>query len=479
MVLGVLRWVALSRPAVSIRRYNPPVKKTAKIVYVCQSCAFSSPKWLGRCPGCEAWNSFAEERADVGPSHSLTMVPSVSYGEIEMSDFPRMSSGSEEFDRVLGGGIVPGSLVLLGGEPGVGKSTLLLQVAEGLSARGMKVLYVAGEESLQQIKLRGERIGVAGSKLFLSCETCIERAVQEAAAISPSLLIVDSIQTVYAERLGAVPGSVGQIRECCAELLDYSKKRNVPTFLIGHITKDGSIAGPKLLEHIVDTVLYFEGDRNQNHKIVRAVKNRFGPANELGIFQMSSSGLSPVENASRMFLSDNASRVPGSVALCSLEGTRPVLVEVQALVCRSNYGNARRVANGVDPNRLSLLLAVIEKRLGFPMMASDVFVNLAGGLTLNEPALDLALVVALLSSVKDKPLLRRTAVFGEVGLGGEVRPVRLPDARVKEACGLGFERVILPIGNLPVSQAGVELVGWSSLSDWPGCLDTRAIMSIE
>lgn len=464
---------------VSARTYNFPVKKTAKVVYVCQSCGFSSPKWLGRCPTCEAWNTFAEERAEAAPSQALGRLPSVPYGQIEMGDFPRLSSGSLEFDRVLGGGIVPGSLVLLGGEPGVGKSTLLLQVAEALSARGEKVLYVAGEESLQQIKLRGERIGVSGSRLFLSCETCIERAVQEASTLSPSLLIVDSIQTVYAERLGAVPGSVGQIRECCAELLEYAKRRNVPTFLIGHITKDGSIAGPKLLEHIVDTVLYFEGDRNQNHKIVRAVKNRFGPANELGIFQMSSSGLAPVENASRMFLSENASRVPGSVAHCSLEGTRPVLVEVQALVCRTNYGNPRRVANGIDPNRLSLLLAVIEKRLGLPMMSSDVFVNLAGGLTLSEPALDLALVVALLSSVKDKPLLGRTAVFGEVGLGGEVRPVRLPDARVKEASALGFERVILPKGNVSLHPAGLELTGWSSLSDWPGCLDTRAIMGLE
>jgi len=455
------------------------VKKTAKVVYVCQSCGFNSPKWLGRCPTCESWNTFAEERAEAAPAQTLGRAPSVAYGQIEMADFPRLSSGTLEFDRVLGGGIVPGSLVLLGGEPGVGKSTLLLQVAEALSARGLKVLYVAGEESLQQIKLRGERLGVSGSGLFLSCETCIERAVQEASALSPALLIVDSIQTVYAERLGAVPGSVGQIRECCAELLEYAKRKNVPTFLIGHITKDGSIAGPKLLEHIVDTVLYFEGDRNQNHKIVRAVKNRFGPANELGIFQMSSSGLSPVENASRMFLSDNASRVPGSVALCSLEGTRPVLVEVQALVCRTNYGNPRRVANGIDPNRVSLLLAVIEKRLGLPMMSSDVFVNLAGGLNLSEPALDLALVVALLSSVKDKPLLGRTAVFGEVGLGGEVRPVRLPDARVKEASGLGFERVVLPAGNLPLNQVGIELAGWSSLSDWPGCLDTRAIMGLE
>ncbi len=416
-----------------------------------------------------------EEEAEISSISLPSAGPALPYVEIEQQDALRTRTGNPEFDRVLGGGIVAGSLVLLGGEPGIGKSTLLLQIAEALSREGQKVFYVAGEESVQQIKLRGERIGIQGANLFLSPETCLERAFEEASRIKPEVLIVDSIQTVFTEKLGSVQGSIGQIRECTGQLLTFAKREQVSTFLIGHITKDGALAGPKALEHLVDTVLYFEGDRHQNQKIIRAVKNRFGPANELGIFQMTGKGLLCVENASRLFLSERPAQVPGSVVLCSIEGTRPVLVEIQALVSQTSYSTARRTANGVDPNRVALLLAMLEKRVGLHLLGSDVYVNVAGGLALTEPAIDLALVMAIISSFRDRPISQATVVFGEVGLAGEVRAVNLADCRVKEAALLGFERVVLPKGNLPLPDppSGLKITGCTSVQECLDWLDSR------
>jgi len=416
------------------------------------------------------------EEEETSSSVSLPVAgPAVPYGQIEQQDAIRIQTGNQEFDRVLGGGIVAGSLVLLGGEPGIGKSTLLLQIAEALSSQQRRVLYVAGEESVQQIKLRGERIGIRGANLLLSSETCLEHAFHEASQIKPDVLIVDSIQTVFTEKLGSVQGSIGQIRECTGQLLNFAKREQISTFLIGHITKDGSLAGPKALEHLVDTVLYFEGDRHQNQKIIRAVKNRFGPANELGIFQMTGKGLICVENASRLFLSERPAQVPGSVVLCAIEGTRPVLVELQALVSQTSYSTARRTANGVDPSRVALLLAMLEKRVGLHLLGSDVYVNVAGGLALTEPAIDLALVMAIISSFRDRPISQSTVVFGEVGLAGEVRAVNLADCRVKEAALLGFERVVLPKSNLPLPdpQNGLKITGCTAVQECLDWLDSR------
>jgi DNA repair protein RadA/Sms len=452
----------------------------SKILYVCQSCGVSNPKWLGRCPACGEWNSLVEE--DCSQPLSLPVAgPAVPYGDIAGCDSPRIRTGNCEFDRVLGGGIVPGSLVLLGGEPGIGKSTLLLQIAEALSEQNLKVWYVAGEESAQQIHLRGQRIGIRGRNLVLSAETCLDRVLEEANRAGAQILIVDSIQTVYTQKLGSVPGSIGQIRECAGQLLTFAKRERVATFLIGHITKDGSLAGPKALEHLVDTVLYFEGERHNNQKIVRAVKNRFGPAHELGIFQMSSRGLTAVDNASRLFLSERASQVPGSVVHCSIEGSRPVLVEVQALVSHTNYSTARRTANGIDQNRVALLLAMLQKRAGLSLLGCDVYVNVAGGLSLTEPAVDLALVMAIVSSFTERPVQPGTVVFGEVGLAGEVRAVSFAETRVKEALSLGFNRAVLPAGNLPLnnSLSALDVAGCVSVKQCLGWLDTREELGIE
>lgn len=446
---------------------------TLRTVYICQSCGFHSPKWLGRCPGCGEWETLAEE-AGRGRETRPSSSPSLSYGEIEELQVFRLETENREFDRVLGGGVVPGSLILLGGEPGIGKSTLLLQIAESLSVREQTVLYVAGEESVQQIRLRGERLGLEGTRLFLAPETCLEQILAQARQLKPRVLMVDSIQTLYTEALESVPGSISQVRECAARLLRFAKEENVPVFLIGHITKDGSLAGPKALEHIVDVVLYFEGDRHQNQKIVRAVKNRFGPANELGVFEMTSQGLVCVENPSELFLSERSDAVSGSVVVSALQGSRPMLVELQALVSQSHYSAARRMTNGVDPNRVSLLLAMLEKRLGFHLLASDVYVNVVGGLSLSEPAVDLALVAAILSSFRDVPVPPRTVIFGEVGLAGEVRAVNWAQVRVKEALSLGLRRVILPLGNLPLTEdfPDLHLQGVGSVSDFLEVVDS-------
>lgn len=424
---------------------------------------------MGRCPECQEWDTLIEENAlrpaSRSPSPSLLTLP---YSEVDQETFTRIRTSNSEFDRVMGGGIVPGSLVLLGGEPGIGKSTLLLQIAETLGKLDFPVLYIAGEESPHQIKMRGNRLQIAGSNLSLTSETSIERILEEASQMDLGALIVDSIQTTYSEELQSIPGSIAQIRECALKFLHFAKNQGVPVFLIGHVTKDGSLAGPKALEHIVDTVLYFEGDRHHNQKIVRAVKNRFGPANELGIFEMTSRGLRCVENPSRLFLAERAQDASGSVVLCALQGSRPVLVEVQALVSQSNFSSARRMANGVDPNRIALLLAMLEKRAGMHLLGTDVYVNVAGGISLSEPALDLALVGAVASSFNDKSLPSDTVVFGEVGLAGEVRAVSFVQTRVKEASNLGFRRVILPASNLPLPEPAQNLAlqGVSSIKDF-------------
>jgi DNA repair protein RadA/Sms len=443
-----------------------------KTLHVCQSCGFGSPKWLGRCPGCGEWNSLVEEAAG-RPSAGLPGASAVLYPQIAHENFVRIRTGDKEFDRVLGGGVVPGSLVLIGGEPGVGKSTLLLQMAENLSRQGLSVLYAAGEESAQQIKMRGERLEIEGKNLLLCNETCLEKVLDEARRLKPGALVIDSIQTMQTERIESIAGSIGQIRECAGLLLSYAKTIHTPVFLIGHITKDGALAGPKTLEHVVDVVLYFEGEKHQNHRIVRAVKNRFGPANELGIFQMSGKGLVSVDSPSRLFLSERAESSPGSVVLCAVEGSRPVLVELQALVTPTNYGTGRRTANGVDANRVALLLAMLEKRMGLHLMTCDVYVNVAGGLELCEPAVDLAIVSAIVSSFRNRPVDSETVVFGEVGLAGEVRAVTQPLVRAREAATMGFKRVILPKSHLPVTDppTGLTMLGVSSVQEHLAWLD--------
>ncbi|HSR54031.1 MAG TPA: DNA repair protein RadA [Acidobacteriota bacterium] len=439
-------------------------------VFVCQSCGTRSPKWLGRCPGCQEWNSLAEESSRLisGKRRKSASSPAVAYRDIEKDSQWRVRSGIGEFDRVLGGGIVPGSLVLLGGEPGVGKSTLALQAAEALSRRQLRTLYVAGEESAQQIKMRGDRLGISGEELYFIGQTGLEAIFEETRSLRPNVLIVDSIQTVFSEKLDSVPGSISQVRECASALLRFAKEQRTPTFLVGHITKDGALAGPKALEHIVDTVLYFEGEGRHNHRIVRAVKNRFGPANELGVFEMTGLGLREVENPSKLFLTERAPHVPGSVVFAAMEGSRPVLVEVQALVSQTDYSSARREANGVDRNRLSLLLAMLERRVGMHLLGSDVFLNVAGGLDLNEPACDLAVAAAIISSFRNRPQEAKSVVFGELGLAGEVRAVSSAHVRVREAKAMGFSRVVLPASNLPLSEPvkGIGLQGVKSILDF-------------
>lgn len=442
--------------------------------YVCQLCGLQAPKWMGRCSGCGEWDSLIEERAAAASTPlQETSDDLLSYTDLDSSDSPRIATGNAEFDRVLGGGLVPGGLILLGGEPGIGKSTLVLQVADGLAHSGRKVLYLAGEESPQQIRLRGERLAVNGKALFLATDTRLESILSQAATLKPDLLIIDSIQTVHSSRLESIPGSVSQIRECAALFMEFAKKHHLPILLIGHINKEGALAGPKMLEHVVDVVLYFEGERHQNQKIVRTVKNRFGPINELGIFEMTGTGLVAIENPSRLFLAERALDVPGSVVVCSLEGSRPVLVEMQALVSRSRYSTARRMCSGVDPNRVSLLLAMLEKRLGLELLGTDVYVNVAGGLSLLEPAADLAILASMLSSLRERPVDPRTVVFGEVGLAGEIRAVNRALVRIKEAATLGFTRALLPKSNLPLSEnhEGIQLIGVSSVSDFLRALD--------
>ena len=436
--------------------------KSPKSVFACQQCGAQAPKWLGRCPDCGAWNSFVEERTSP-PVESRGAAPALGgggahlYRDVDTVVSERIGSGVSEFDRVLGGGIVPGSLVLLGGEPGIGKSTLLLQAAAHFAANVGPVLYCSGEESEHQIKMRGERLGVTDSALYLLAETCVERLLEEVDRLKPALLIVDSIQTVFSLKLQSAPGSVGQVRQAATDLLFAAKGKNLPTILVGHVTKDGSLAGPKVLEHVVDTVLYFEGHQHHSHRVVRAVKNRFGAISELGVFEMTGAGLRPVPNPSKLFLAERPANVPGSAVLCTIEGSRPILVEVQALVSASTFGNPRRTASGLDPNRLSLLLAVLDKRAGLNLATDDVFVNVAGGLAIEEPAADLAIVAAVASSLRNRAIPPDVVVFGEIGLAGEIRATAHAALRVREAQQLGFRRCVMPDNSLAPSESPTDL----------------------
>jgi DNA repair protein RadA/Sms len=447
----------------------PPKLKT---VFACQACGFESSKWLGRCPDCGEWNSFVEERQEAldaaqASQALLRGTPSrpKPYDLVDTAEAERISSGIEEFDRVLGGGIVPGSMVLIGGEPGIGKSTLLLQVAHLIGRDRQTVLYVSGEESERQVKLRGERLGLRAGGMFLLAETSLERILEEASALKPGALVVDSVQTVFSSKFPSAPGSISQVREVATQLLFAAKGRGVTTFLIGHVTKDGSLAGPKSLEHIVDTVLYFEGEKHLHHRIVRAVKNRFGAVSELGVFEMTGAGLEPVPNPSALFLSERLAGSPGSAVVATVEGSRTMLVEVQALVSPTSFGTPRRMSLGVDANRVSLLLAVLEKRVGLELLGDDVFVSVAGGLEVDEPAADLGIAAAVASSFRNRPLPAATALFGEVGLAGEVRSAAQAALRIREAAQMGFSRCVLPARNVPEAADGIELCGVHTLEE--------------
>ena len=452
----------------------------ARNVFVCQECGAQAPKWMGRCTDCGAWNSLVEERvaepatAPAGGNRYGALVPGNGaaklYADVESTTTARLATGIGELDRVLGGGVVPGSMVLLGGEPGIGKSTLLLQAAANIARSIGPVLYSSGEESEHQVKSRGERLGVGRAPLYLLAETCLERILEELNRLRPALVIVDSIQTIFSMRMQSAPGSVGQVREAATQLLFAAKSQNIPIFVVGHITKDGALAGPKSLEHVVDTVLYFEGERHHSHRVVRAVKNRFGAVSELGVFEMTAEGLRPVPNPSELFLAERPANTPGSAVHCSIEGSRPLLVEVQALVSTSTFGNARRTANGIDAGRLSLLLAVLEKRAGLNLVGEDVFVNVAGGMSIDEPAADLSVVAAVASSLRNRVVSPKTAVFGEIGLAGEVRGITQAGLRVREAAQLGFTRCVLPKANLDPSdralaEGGCELIAVGAVSE--------------
>jgi|WetSurMetagenome_2_1015567.scaffolds.fasta_scaffold00599_9 DNA repair protein RadA/Sms len=421
-----------------------------KTVFQCQSCGYSSPKWVGKCPDCGAWNSFSEERQ---PAKTLKSFA----GEAGSGPFPlseitggaekRVPVGIAELDRVLGGGLVAGAVILIGGDPGIGKSTIILQAISKIASKMGAVLYVSGEESPEQIKLRAERLSIDSDKILLLSENVVEQILAISSKMKPAALVVDSIQTVYTEDMTSAPGSVGQIRESAAKLMFYAKRSGTPVFLIGHVTKEGAIAGPRVLEHLVDTVLYFEGDRGHPFRILRTVKNRFGSTNEIGVFEMTDAGLKEISNPSELFLSERPLNASGSTVLASIEGTRPMLVELQALVSATTFSAPRRTSMGIDFNRLNLLVAVLEKKGGIHLGGMDVFLNVVGGLKIAEPAADLAIIAALTSSFRERPVDQHTFVFGEVGLSGEVRAVAQGESRIKEAAKVGFRRAIIPSGN--------------------------------
>ena len=447
--------------------------KTPSTIFVCQNCGETARKWLGQCPGCREWNTLVEERVRTAAVASRSFTgraagaAPLAYSSIESQDDARTTAGIAEFDRVLGGGIVAGSLVLIGGTPGIGKSTIVLQIADRMTAGGERVLYVSGEESERQIKLRGERLGIAADGLFVLPETNLESLLAQTAELRPSLVIIDSIQTIFSERVESAPGSVSQVREVAGQLMLFAKSTGTSMFITGHVTKDGSIAGPKTLEHIVDTVLYFEGDRHHNHRIIRATKNRFGAANEIGVFEMTGTGLVAVSNPSELFLQERPAGASGSVVTVAMEGTRPMLVEIQSLVSGTKFGTARRMTQGFDQNRASLLIAVMEKRLGMQISGDDVFINIAGGIEIDEPAADLGVVAAIASSFRNLEVPPETAVFGEVGLTGEIRGVLQAQARAREAQTLGFKKLILPESNRKGLEKllGIRVVGVRTLED--------------
>lgn len=428
--------------------------KAKTTLFFCSECGNESTKWMGQCPACKAWNTMVEEPVSpVKPGRSGTSASVVKMAaaarpvtlpEIELDEEDRTATGYEELDRVLGSGIVRGSLVLIGGDPGIGKSTLLLQVCRNLAEESKKVLYISGEESLKQIKLRANRIGTVTGPLSFLCETNLDIIEEVIKRTQPDVVVIDSIQTMYREDVSSAPGSVSQVRECTNVLMQTAKGLGISIFIVGHVTKEGVVAGPRVLEHMVDTVLYFEGDRHASYRILRGVKNRFGSTNEIGVFEMREQGLAEVKNPSEFMLEGRPADASGAVAACSLEGTRPLLLEVQALVTRTNFGMPRRTAAGTDYNRVNLLMAVLEKRCRYELSQFDAYVNIAGGMKMNEPALDLAIVMALISSYKDRPVDEGTVIFGEVGLSGEVRSVSMAEQRVNEAVKLGFKRCILP-----------------------------------
>lgn len=442
-------------------------KKTAKTIFSCQSCGYQSPKWLGRCPDCWQWDSFSEERAaasgKTSPMRGIASVAAtpVPIDSVALESKERLSTRIDELDRVLGGGLVSGSLVLIGGDPGIGKSTLMLQALHGMAANNHKVLYVSGEESVQQLRIRSQRLEAAAPSLLVVSEIDLDAILAMVDTHKPDVLVIDSIQTMYSSELASAPGSIGQVRESAMRLMLKAKKSDVPTLLVGHVTKDGAIAGPKLLEHMVDTVLYFEGDRNHVFRILRAVKNRYGSTNEIGVFEMQSSGLMQVPNPSAVFLSERPHNAAGSVVTASMEGTRPILIELQALASSTHLGTPRRTVLGLDPHRVALLVAVMEKKLGLHLNGHDIFLNVAGGVKVDEPGVDLGVLAAIASSFLDKPVPHATLVLGEVGLAGEVRAIGNIETRLIEAQKMGFTRCIAPAGNIKriTGPAEIELVG--------------------
>ena len=440
-------------------------------LFFCKECGHESPKWLGQCPGCKEWNTFVEEpkvkkkRDTFGAESGFAKTTKLK--DISMEEEERIDTRIEELNRVLGGGMVPGSLILVGGDPGIGKSTLLLQLCQKLSVTEKKVLYVSGEESLKQIKIRAMRLGKFGENIELLCETNLQTIESIIREKKPDIVIIDSIQTMYREDIQSAPGSIGQVRESTNIFLQLAKGINITIFIVGHVTKEGVVAGPRVLEHMVDTVLYFEGDRHASYRILRGVKNRFGSTNEIGVFEMRESGLLEVKNPSEYMLAGRPEGASGSIITCSIEGTRPILLEIQALVCKTNFGMPRRTSAGTDYNRVNLLLAVLEKRAGLQMGECDVYVNIAGGIRINEPALDLAIVMALVSSYKDKIIDGKTIAFGEVGLSGEVRAVNMVEQRIQEAAKLGFKRCLVPTASLEGIKLpeNIEVIGIENIKE--------------
>ena len=446
-----------------------------KTFFQCQACGYMSPKWIGKCPDCGAWNSFAEEKKEPVTRHT-SLITHLGKSEpqplssIKHESGNRISTGINELDRVLGGGVVAGSVILIGGDPGIGKSTLLIQALSGISKKYGNVLYASGEESPEQIKIRAERLSINSDDIILLAETSLESIVHATAKLKPRVMVVDSIQTVYAEDIMSAPGSVSQVRECAAKLMLFAKKSDIPVFIVGHVTKEGAIAGPRVLEHIVDTVLYFEGDSGHAYRLLRTVKNRFGSTNEIGIFEMSDAGLLEVENPSELFLLERPLNVSGSIVVAAVEGTRTLMVEMQSLVSQTNFGMPRRTTIGVDYNRVNLLVAVLEKKVGMHLGGMDIFVNVVGGLKIIEPAADLGVITAVASSLKDIPVDPRLFVFGEVGLSGEIRAVAHAETRIKEASKIGFRQAVIPFGNYEKIKGdfGLKITGVKNVED---CLE--------
>jgi len=449
------------------------VKKPLRTVFVCHACGYQAPKWMGKCPDCGSWDAFVEESRQPQTGHGgatgLTAAPSepVPIDAIELESEDRLLTGIAEFDRVLGGGIVPGTLVLIGGDPGIGKSTLMLQALHGLAGNGHKVLYVSGEESIRQIRIRSKRLETVSPELLVAAEVELETILNMVKSVQPAVMVVDSIQTMFNSELTSAPGSVSQVRESTVRLMFMAKRSGIPVFLVGHVTKEGAIAGPKLLEHMVDTVLYFEGDRNHVFRILRAVKNRFGSTNEIGVFEMKGKGLEEVGNPSAIFLSERPVNAPGSVVTASMEGTRPILVELQALASSSSFGTARRTILGLDQNRVALLVAVMEKKLGMQLLGHDIFMNVAGGVKIDEPAVDMGIVAAVASSFLDKSIPEGTLVLGEVGLTGEVRGIGQVETRLQEAQKMGFTRCLVPQSNRTrlSGTGGMTITGIRTISE--------------